>query len=109
MADVSAGRIAAAISTASRLLMTLVLSRSGGVAGAVRSSPGRCVLAVPGGGSGPGMLGGQGLPFTEPWPGPRAGHGVITMAWDPLPPMWIGLPGVPVAVLIGVTVDPVLT
>jgi len=47
------------------------------------------------------------------WPGhdlaPRAGHGVITIAWNPLPPTWIGLPGVPVAVLIGVTLDPVLT
>ena len=38
---------------------------------------------------------------------PRAGHGVIAITWPAyLSAMWIGLPGVLVAVLIGITPDP---
>jgi len=41
--------------------------------------------------------------------GLRAGHGVIATAWYCALGMWIGLPGVLVAVLIGVTSDLVVT
>ena len=39
---------------------------------------------------------------------PCAGHGVIAIVSYPAPGTWIGVPGVLVAVLIGVTVDPVV-
>ena len=55
------------------------------------------------------VLSSQRLPLTGAWPAPCAGHGVIAIPPIAPPGTWIGLPGVPVAMLIGVTPDPVLT
>jgi hypothetical protein len=55
-------------------------------------------------GSGLAVLSGQRLPFTGPWPGPCAGHGVIAITRYIVKPPKIDLRGVLVAVLIGVTV-----
>ena len=55
------------------------------------------------------VLSSQRLPLTGAWPAPCAGHGVIAIPPVAPPGTWIGLPGVLVAVLIGVTPDPVVT
>src|SRR5215469_12660755 len=109
-ANVSAGKIAPAISAARRLLMILALSRCVGVAEATESRrrshgmPSRSLTwmapAGPAGSASCGWLV-SGLP--RPWPGPRAGHGAIAIAGGEVPPTWIGVPGVLVAVLIGMT------